>query len=61
MTDGEAKRLIKAAANILMDAVLDIVQNDSHLWGSRPCQSCQAISGIIGKPFGCYKYQESRK
>ena len=61
MTDDEAKRLIRAASNILIDAVLDIIQKDSHQWSMRPCQSCQTISSIIGKPFGCYKYQEQRK
>lgn len=61
MTDDEAKKIAKAASNVLMDAVLGIIQGDSHHWSNRPCQSCLTISGIIGKPFGCYKYQEERK
>lgn len=58
MTDDEAKKLIKVTANILIETILDIIQNDSHHWSKRPCQSCRTISGIIGKSFGCYKYQE---
>jgi len=61
MTDDEAKKIVKAASNILMDAVLDIIQNDPHQWSNRPCESCRTISGIIGKPFGCYEYQEKRE
>ena len=61
MTDDEAKKIVKAAANVLMEAVLDIIQGDSHHWSDRPCQSCLTISGIIGKPFGCYKYQEMKR
>ena len=58
MTDEEAKKIVKAAASIVIDAVIDMIQVDSHTWSNRPCQTCLAISGIIGRPFGCYKYQE---
>ena len=59
--ENKAENLVKVAANILMEAVLGIIQNDSHQWSMRPCQSCRTISSIIGEPFGCYKYQEQRK
>ena len=60
MTDDEIKQMIRVASAILMDAVLDIIQRDSHQWSNRPCESCRAISGIIGRPFGCYEYQRQR-
>ena len=41
------------ALDILRDTILNIIENDSHTWGTRPCQSCQTISSIIKKPFGC--------
>ena len=58
MTDKEAEQIIKAATNIIVDAILGMIQIDSHTWSNRPCQTCLTITGIIGKSFGCYKYQE---
>ena len=58
MDDVEAKQIVKAAAGIVIDAVIDAIQNDGHIYGNRPCETCRTISGIINKPFGCYKYQE---
>ena len=61
MTEEEAKQIVKAAASIVIDAVVNAIQNDGHVYGTRPCETCRAVSGIIGKPFGCYKYQEDLK
>ena len=61
MTDDEAKKLVRAAASVLLDAVLSIIQDDPHGWSKRPCDSCRIVSSIIGKPFGCYEYQERHK
>lgn len=60
MLDEEAKQIVKAASNVLMEAVLDIIQSDPHQWSKRPCISCGTISSIIGQPFGCDKYREER-
>ena len=49
--------IIKAAAQIIVDAILAIIQDDPHIWSSRPCRGCNTISSLIGKPFGCYEYQ----
>ncbi len=61
MNEDEAKIIVKAAASIVIDAVVGAIQNDGHVYSSRPCETCRAVSGIIGKPFGCYKYQADRK
>lgn len=45
------------AEETLMEAVLRVIQADPHQWSRRPCQSCRAVSAIVGKPFGCYEYQ----
>lgn len=54
------EKVIKAAANILMDTVLELLQKDPHQWSTRPCSTCKAISSILGKPFGCYKYKKDK-
>ena len=45
----EAKEIMKAGVSILMDTVLDLLQNDPHQWSTRPCDTCKAISSIVGK------------
>lgn len=61
MTDTEAKQLVKAAASVVIDAVVDAIGHDGHQWSTRPCGTCKTVSGLIGRPFGCYKYQEDLK
>lgn len=62
MTDDEAKQIVKAAASVLLEAVTDAIEQDSHCWSDRPCDTCRLVSTIIGKPFGCIrKAQEQRK
>lgn len=58
MNDKETEQLVRALSAIIMDSVLALIQNDSHCWSMRPCQTCKAITSITGKKFGCYKYQE---
>lgn len=52
---------IKEAASILMDSILSLLQEDPHGWSTRPCSTCRTISGLISRPFGCYKYAEDKK
>lgn len=61
MEDKQTEQIIKAAANVLMDTVLELIQNDSHMWSLRPCSTCAAITSIVGRPFGCYEYQRRKK
>ena len=57
----EAKTLIQAAASVLFDAALHVLQNDPHAWSKRPCQTCRTVTALAGKPFGCYLYAEQRR
>lgn len=57
----DLRAAIQTAAHVLMDAVCDLIQSDPHQWSERPCQTCRAVSSIIGKPFGCSLYALSRK
>lgn len=50
------KEIMRAAARLLVEAVTDLIQADPHQWSKRPCQTCAAISTILGKPFGCLTY-----
>lgn len=52
---------VKEALQILMDTVLNLIQEDPHQWSERPCSTCQAISSIVGRPFGCYLYARQRR
>jgi len=58
-TEVEAKIYIQAAAQLMMDAVLRLMQDDPHQWSSRPCPTCRSVSSLVGKPFGCYEYQRN--
>lgn len=61
MTDEEMKQTIRVSVNVIMDSVIGIIGMDGHSWSSRPCQTCLAVTGLIGRPFGCYWYQENKK
>lgn len=52
-----SENVVQQAAQVLMDAVLRLLQDDGHQWSERPCSTCQAISSIVGKPFGCVEYR----
>ena len=51
------QQAVKAAVSIIMDRVVETIGVDGHSWSDRPCQTCKAISGMIGRPYGCYWYQ----
>jgi len=40
-----------------INPVLDLIQGDPHAWSTRPCQTCKAVSLIIGRPFGCILFK----
>ena len=58
MTDREE---ISTALSMLMDTIMSLLQEDPHSWSTRPCGTCRTISGIVGRPFGCYEYQRKNK
>lgn len=51
----EKEELIKAAANVIIEPIINLIDNDPHMWSTRPCPTCKAISSMIGRPFGCIK------
>lgn len=57
----EQEEMIKACANVLIDTIANIIYADSHHWSTRPCETCKAITAILGKPFGCDRYREEKK
>ena len=57
----DVKRSVRAAVSIIMKSVIEIIGIDGHQWSDRPCQTCRAVSGLIGEPFGCYWYQEKKR
>ena len=50
--------IIRAAANVIVDPIIRLIEDDPHQWSTRPCQTCKTISSLIGKPFGCVKKAE---
>ena len=46
---------IGASHNGSLDAALDLIEADSHSYGTRPCATCTAVSALAGRPFGCVK------
>jgi hypothetical protein len=56
----DAKEVIQAAARVLPGAALDLIQADPHQWSTRPCQTCIAVSAIVGRPFGCSAMAERK-
>lgn len=52
---------IKLAVEYVFGVVLDLLQADPHQWSTRPCSTCQAISKIVSRPFGCVLYKQQRE
>ncbi len=61
MTDAEMNQAVRVSVGIIMDSVVEIIALDGHQWSDRPCQTCRAVTGLIGRPFGCYWYQAKKK
>lgn len=45
--------LEEAKTSTTMDVILNLWQSDPHQFSNRPCATCQTISSLTGKPFGC--------
>jgi hypothetical protein len=50
------EQTIRAAVKVVTKPILELIEKDPHQWSSRPCSTCQTISGLVGRPFGCYAY-----
>ena len=55
------EKIIQAAANVLMESVIKLIEADPHQFSTRPCSTCKAVSTIRGKPFGCIRKTVEKK
>ncbi len=53
MSDADVQKVIKAAALLMAETALQMIEKDPHQYSSRPCETCRVISSLIGRPFGC--------
>lgn len=49
----EPSEIVKAMMQLVLNAALSLIEADPHSWSSRPCQTCNLVSSIAGRPFGC--------
>lgn len=56
-----AKLNIQAAAGLIVDSILALLQQDPHQWSARPCSTCRAITSLRGSEFGCYLYAKEKQ
>lgn len=51
----ELKEVVDAADQKVLDQVVELIEEDPHVFSKRPCKTCNIISSLIGRPFGCLK------
>ena len=51
----DQKYAIDLVKRVLLEPILNLIEEDPHQWSSRPCSTCQTISQMIERPFGCVK------
>lgn len=39
----------------MMTSGFDLLEQDPHQFSTRPCQTCNQVSALIGRKFGCVK------
>jgi hypothetical protein len=61
ITERHIDALLSVVVKRLTGAAFDLIENDPHQWSARPCQTCQAVSSIIGRPFGCQLVRLTQK
>lgn len=44
----------------IYEVVARLIETDPHQWSSRPCQTCTAVSALIGRDFGCVKVRKEK-
>ena len=57
LIDQHMKALLEQAVNKIVTSVFDIIQNDPHQWSNRPCVSCETVSTLSGRRFGCVEFR----
>jgi len=44
-----------AAIELIRNTAFDLIEKDPHLWSTRPCSTCAAVSTLLHRPYGCEK------
>jgi hypothetical protein len=57
----EVSEAVRAAASLILEAALRVLDEDGHQWSSRPCSTCRFVSSVYGKPFGCRRVEIERE
>ena len=60
MNEDQIQRIVQLAAKEIADAALDLIEQDPHQFSKRPCQTCRAVSRLVGRSFGCVKKAEEQ-
>lgn len=47
---------IREAARVILGVGADVLYQDPHQWSDRPCQTCRAVTDLLGAPFGCIRF-----
>jgi predicted RNA-binding Zn-ribbon protein involved in translation (DUF1610 family) len=51
---------LQELSRVLLHTGLDLIGDDGHSFGARPCQTCRAVSALAGRLFGCTAYAARR-
>lgn len=43
----------------ILTSALDVLQKDPHYWSKRSCATCQVITSLAGRDFGCVAYAKA--
>lgn len=54
--ESDSTGLLSDVAKFIQYTAFDLLQEDPHQWSTRPCTTCQTISILIKRPFGCVLY-----
>lgn len=60
-TAADTDAAVRSAASMLMEAALRVLENDPHSWSKRPCSTCETVSSLAGRPFGCVAHANSKR
>lgn len=44
----------------LAEVVARLLESDPHGFSTRPCQTCNQVSAVLGRPFGCQALKDLR-
>lgn len=53
MTDVD--EIVQAAARVVVNVALRLLDADMHNYGTRPCSTCREVTAIAGWDFGCVR------